>query len=1011
MATAEPTAAPLDSQPLELEPPQVELPAVAASASAEQLGERRSNRKKKGRKARSMRDIRREVRREIAGPLAARRKAGGARRRASSSLGFVSQAPSFLEESAVVREPEPEAERLSRLSASSAFLAELDLSVLTAGADAAAPEEPQEDEFGNPLPQAKVYSQEFMQVLLAATPREHDESEVILDDSEAAAKSVVGPVLEQHVLKPRTGRLSYAREPAPEWWDWDLAGGGVGGRWAPDEPARRPGPPDPAGEQAAEPASPSGESERDELEATLAKVSQRHGTEKSKLRSSALRERLGELSLAPSVQSAESAAAEGSGFELPSIVKGLKLTAEQMEGLKTSFRQVDPEDDGLTCSEFVDFFAPIVKQDSPADLRMLFRKMDASANGQLSCDEFLSYLLHRSSKDEVFARPALLRDLTVESTTGEQDVLLQQFGVKPVRSADGHGSMINRIVAVRMSTGDIPLLYATTGRPGPRGVPPAEPGNAPPETSVMLWRAGDLAHHRTLPASMLTPPVESGIHEDDAVGFLPRKDDNVAALLDNGLLSLDSKDTTRLLGSRRHMLDNTAILVDVIDWPERRAIAVLIDNKLMSPYLSIHRHKDLIGAHAGAKIDRIKLRQMPASPTCFFLCPTARVQPQSPCPNTFLVGDVGGHVSCFRPDGSQQASGKWHKGPVSRVRLITVMRGMMCRVASIGAGEDSRIVLADSATWGVVAKSEPVALGIRALDHSPACSIIVTAGADRTVRVWQDDSLALNEELHGHKATVVDVVVNEAALHFASCDINRCVRVWHLSTYECVQSVADLDPHPPENKLSALLVDTDSNRLVAAGSYLSVWGFEPKPAALSALSPRANAAPEGHSSRVVSVCYSHRFAQCISLCEGGEVFVNEFIARSGTAPRVLEFSTSDGHENSLLSGGTLDVNGSRLFTGSANGLVRLWNTNSGEAMVEEMSAAEQAEFVLRAGTVPDGRRHAPPVEITDLRWLPGSNVSSKFHLMAGGWGAGVMIWKDPAALNGECSQALQLGSI
>ena len=339
MATAEPTAAPPEP-PLELQPPPVELPAVAASASAEQLGGRRSNRKKKkGRKARSMRDIRREVRREIAGPLAARRKAGGARRRASSSLGFVSQAPSFLEESAVVREPEPEAERLSRLSASSAFLAELDLSVLTAGADAAAPEEPQEDEFGNPLPQAKVYSQEFMQVLLAATPREHDESEVILDDSEAAAKSVVGPVLEQRVLKPRTGRLSYAREPAPEWWDWDLAGGGVGGRWAPDEPARRPGPPDPAGEQAAEPASPSGESERDELEATLAKVSQRHGTEKSKLRSSALRERLGELSLAPSVQSAESAAVEGSGFELPSIVKGLKLTAEQSHGLRTTVKQ------------------------------------------------------------------------------------------------------------------------------------------------------------------------------------------------------------------------------------------------------------------------------------------------------------------------------------------------------------------------------------------------------------------------------------------------------------------------------------------------------------------------------------------------------------------------------------------------------------------------------------------------------------------------------------------------
>ena len=62
----------------------MELPAVTPSASAEQLGERRSNRKKKGRKARSMRDIRREVRRERAvvvdgreAQLLERRREGG----------------------------------------------------------------------------------------------------------------------------------------------------------------------------------------------------------------------------------------------------------------------------------------------------------------------------------------------------------------------------------------------------------------------------------------------------------------------------------------------------------------------------------------------------------------------------------------------------------------------------------------------------------------------------------------------------------------------------------------------------------------------------------------------------------------------------------------------------------------------------------------------------------------------------------------------------------------------
>lgn len=70
-------------------------------------------------------------------------------------------------------------------------------------------------------------------------------------------------------------------------------------------------------------------------------------------------------------------------------------------------------------------------------------------------------------------------------------------------------------------------------------------------------------------------------------------------------------------------------------------------------------------------------------------------------------------------------------------------------------------------------------------------------------------------------------------------------------------------------------------------------------------------------------------------------------------------------------------------------------------MVEEMSEAEAREFVVRAGDIPAGRREAPPVEITALRWLAGSNASSALHLMAVGWGAGVMLWKDPAIPHGQ----------
>lgn len=985
-----------------------------------QSGKRSASRSRQPavRRARSMVDIRREVRKDIAGPLAARRierrKKAKVARRASASMGLVSNAPSFVEASSL-REKEPEQERLSRLSMSSRFLADLDLSVLTSDDPEPEPEEPRLDEFGQPIPQPIRYSKSFMQALLGATPRDSEDAtegetrEGAVDM--AGIQELIGPVMDERVLKPRTGRLSYAREPAPEWWDWDMQGGGVGGRWADDEPSKSGSVmsephasimPAAASEKVVAKAEPP---EREKLEVSLKLVMERSAANKQNRRQSTLhKQRL--HGLCEAAQSVESFVAQENakfgGVRLPSIAKGLKLDAEQMQALQSAFRDCDPEDDGLTCLEFCEFFDPIVDDDTPDELRVLFMKMDASANGQLTCDEFLSYLLKRSSTEAEVARPSLLKDITLEAAD-EEDPLLQQFGVKPLRSEVSHGAMIDKLVAIPMSTGDIPLFYATTGRPGPRGVREAEaPGVPVPETSVVLWRASDLLQYKTLPASMLISKPQDGITQNDAVGFLPMSNDNVSALLDKSL-SLDSKETTQLLGHRRHLLENTTRLIDVLNWPQRDSIAILIDNTLMSPYLSVIRHKDLIGERAGTKIDRINIKDIPASPSCFFLCESARSQPHSPCPDTFLIGDTAGNVSCYRFDGSRLSTGHWHRSAVSSVKLIQVRQGELCRVASIGSGDDARVMISDCATWKMLTKSPPVPLGIRSFDHSPMCSIIVTGGADRTVRVWQDDSLTLNAELHGHKAVVADVAVNESALHFASCDASRCVRVWHLRTYQCVQSVADLDPHPPENKLGALMVDLASHRLVAAGAYLSVWGVEPKAGAVELLSrrERKNTQPQGHTSSVVSITYSHRFGQFISMSEGGEVHVNEYQPRFGTAPRILSFNTSSGHEGSPLSVGTLDSNGTRLFTGSANGLVRLWNINSGEAMVEELSEAEAAEFVVRAGDVPAGRREAPPVEITSLQWLAGSNARSNLHLMAVGWGAGVVLWKDPAMPNGR----------
>ena len=54
-----------------------------------------------------------------------------------------------------------------------------------------------------------------------------------------------------------------------------------------------------------------------------------------------------------------------------------------------------------------------------------------------------------------------------------------------------------------------------------------------------------------------------------------------------------------------------------------------------------------------------------------------------------------------------------------------------------------------------------------------------------------------------------------------------------------------------------------------------------------------------HSSKVVSVRYTHRFGQCVTMDEHGEVYVHECTPK-GDAPRVLTFRVAAEHGGAAL---------------------------------------------------------------------------------------------------------------
>jgi hypothetical protein len=173
--------------------------------------------------------LRSQVRREIAGPLKGRgsrqKRRQPSRQSISSELDFsLLSADSFDQSFMSV----PDAESISRLSGASSMLMQL---------RPPDPDAPLElNPLGEPiLPPEPRYSEDFMNLLFAATPREVY-SDAPTEPEEAEQSNVVKlPKAHKKDMGPPRG----PHLPVPsEWWDWDMPGGGVGGRWADDEVAK-----------------------------------------------------------------------------------------------------------------------------------------------------------------------------------------------------------------------------------------------------------------------------------------------------------------------------------------------------------------------------------------------------------------------------------------------------------------------------------------------------------------------------------------------------------------------------------------------------------------------------------------------------------------------------------------------------------------------------------------------------------------------------------------------------
>jgi WD40 repeat protein len=366
---------------------------------------------------------------------------------------------------------------------------------------------------------------------------------------------------------------------------------------------------------------------------------------------------------------------------------------------------------------------------------------------------------------------------------------------------------------------------------------------------------------------------------------------------------------------------------------------------------------------------------------------------------------------------------------VACVRLLTLRNGVH---HCVSAGLDGVLCAARTDMWQPSlrgrAPGQASPAPLLTLSYSPEWNMIVTGGADRVVRLWDDASLAQLQACHGHTAPVISVLCNGADGQIVSTARNQVLKVWDIFSYKCVQSVHDNSIHYPESALCAACLDPARRRVVTVGSNICVWMQDTRPELLLRERDVDNAPT--HVAAVVALCYSSEFGQMVSVDEQGIVKVWEGLRQTerdtaaSDAPEcpVMVFDVGDTHTrggivNALpITAARMDLRERRLVTGAHDGSIWIWNYNTGTPLCAvgcQTVSVHSGSHTLRAGGGGGSSDAATPVddeasvttsaadvttraEVASLSYVTwnGSVSGANDVLIASGWQGALSMWGD-----------------
>ena len=152
--------------------------------------------------------------------------------------------------------------------------------------------------------------------------------------------------------------------------------------------------------------------------------------------------------------------------------------------------------------------------------------------------------------------------------------------------------------------------------------------------------------------------------------------------------------------------------------------------------------------------------------------------------------------------------------------------------------------------------------GINSFVYSNKHRFIASCGEERYIIMWDPFTLGILTHLNGHNTSVQDLTINEERNHLISLGTDKMVKIWDIRTYTNIQTIIDKICIRPDDHLSSLIFEPQTNNILLGSRKVNFWFFKTQ-----------EESKTSHDAPVAFALYNTQFQNVVSGSDDGFIAV------------------------------------------------------------------------------------------------------------------------------------------